>query len=385
MLAIQKTNEPLLLQKKTIYIIYFVVINALNIQSIVANKMNVWRIFRQGFFHLSSHQDLYLEYPKEYFDLYLYSPSFAAMFAPFSILPNYIAYFFWNNLNMLLIPFLIYKLKGIEETKKALICYIALLELATCLQGTQTNVMITILMVATFLSFENKKYWLSALFISIGFYIKVYPIIAASLFILYPNKLNFIIKLIVCIIIIGALPLLFISPNELYIQYQHWINLLMHDQADNSGRISFTGLVQVYCNISNVGKLMVQIAGVFVFCLMYIRWKNFDNYFYRLYFLCALLIWVTIFNHAGEVYGYAVAIFGVAIWFALQKTSKALNIFICLFVFFASLLTIDPTPRFIIKYIAEHALKALPFTIMFFVIIWQMIRSKIFLKENPIL
>jgi Glycosyltransferase family 87 len=364
------------LQKKTIYLIYFVVINALNIQSVLAHKMNVWKIFRQGFFHLNQHQNLYALYPKEYDDFYLYSPSFAAFFAPFSILPNYIAYFLWNNISMLLLPFLIFKIKGIEGNKKSIICYIALLEMATCLQGTQTNAIIAGLMVLTFLSFENKNYWLAAFAIAIGFYIKIYPIITASLFLLYPNKLKFLVRLIVSIIVIGLLPLLFIKPSELYIQYQNWIQLLVEDQGDNNGRISVTGLLTSYFPISNIGKLTVQILGVIIFCLMYLKTNFYKSYYYRLYFLCAVLIWVTIFNHASEIYGYAIAIWGVGIWYALQKPSKALNIFILLFIFFGTVLSIDPTPHIILDYIYGHGLKALPFTIMFGVIVWGMLKGK---------
>lgn len=364
------------LKRTTVYIIYFVVINALNIQSVITGRMNVWKIFRQGYFHLAQHKDLYAFYPQEYFDSYLYSPSFAAMFAPFSLLPNFIAYFLWNNMSMLLIPFLLFKFKGITENKKALVCYIALIEIATCLQGTQTNVMIAGLMLLSFLSFENRNYWVAAFAIAIGFYIKIYPIVAAGMFLLYPNKFAFIGKIIIAFLVIGALPLLFIKPAELYMQYESWVKELLLDQGDNYGKISLTGLVQVYFNVSDLGKLLVQIFGVLVFCLMYFRYKLFKSYYYRLYFLCGTLIWVVLFNHASEIYGYAIAILGIGLWYATQPASKKLNIFICLFILFATVLSIDPTPRFISKYIYEHALKALPYSIMFGVIVWQMLAAK---------
>jgi hypothetical protein len=365
------------LKRQTVYLIFFIVINALNIQSVLTGRMNVWKIFRQGFFHLAAHKDLYAFYPQEYFDSYLYSPSFAAMFAPFSLLPNYIAYFLWNNISMLIVPFLIFKFKGIGDNKKALVCYIALIEMATCLQGTQTNVMIAALMLLSFLSFENKNYWIAAFAIAIGFYIKIFPIVMAGMFLLYPDKFKFIGKLIVAFIVIGALPLLLIKPAELIMQYKSWVSELVLDQGDNYGKISLTGLVQVYFNVSDMGKLMVQIAGVLLFCLMYVRYKLFSNYYYRLYFLCGTLIWVVLFNHASEIYGYAIAILGVGFWYAAQPTSKKLNVFICLFILFATVLSIDPTPRFISKYIYEHALKALPYSIMFGVIVWQMLQAKL--------
>jgi Glycosyltransferase family 87 len=364
------------LRQRTIYIIYFIGINALNIQSVITDRMNVWKIFRFSYYHFIEHKDIYAFWPKDCFDQYQYSPSFPVMFAPFAIVPSYIGYFIWNNLSMMLMPFVIFKLKGISNEKKCLMCYIALLDMLTCMQGTQTNVMIGVLMVLAFLSFENKQYWIAAFAIAAGAYIKIYPIVAASLFLLYPDKIKFIVRFIVAMIVIGALPLLFLPAQELITHYHNWYAELVIDQGDNYGKISLTGLIQAYFNISDLGKLLVQIAGVFIFCLMYVRYKLFASYNYRLYFLSAILIWVTIFNHASEIYGYAIAIWGVGIWYALQKPSKALNIFMVLFVFFATFLSIDPTPHIILDYIYEHGLKALPFTIMFGVIVWEMLKGK---------
>jgi hypothetical protein len=370
------SKSSIWLRQNTIYIIYFIGINVLNIQSVITDRMNVWKIFRFSYYHFMEHKDLYAFWPKDYFDQYQYSPSFPVLFAPFSIIPNYIGYFIWNNLSMMLMPYVIFKLKGISNDKKCIMCYIALLDMLTCLQGTQTNVMIGVLMVLAFLSFENKQYWIAAFAISAGAYIKIYPIVAASLFLLYPDKIKFILRFVVTMLVIGALPLLFLKPSELVTLYHNWYAELVIDQGDNYGKISLTGLIQAYFNISDLGKLLLQIVGVFVFCLMYVRYKLFASYNYRLYFLASILIWVTIFNHASEIYGYAIAIWGVGIWYALQKPSKALNIFIGLFVFFGTFLSIDPTPHIILDYIYEHGLKALPFTIMFGVIVWEMLKGK---------
>ena len=369
-------NKSFWLKKSVIYIIYFLGINALNIQSAIIGRMNVWKIFRYGFFHLKNHQDLYLFYPNEYFDSYLYSPTFPVLFAPFSLLPNYVAYFLWNNLNMLLVPFLIYKIKGISDEKKAIVCYIALIEILTCLQGTQTNVIIGCLMLLSFLSFEKKHYWVAAFAIAAGFYLKIYPLITASLFLFYAHKGKFIFKLIISLLILGLLPLFFITPTELYLQYQNWFRELTLDSTDNGDRISLTGLLHVYFNISGYGKLIVQFAGVGILFLPFLRRGLFKEYFYRYYFLCALFIWVVLFNHASEIYGYAIAILGVGLWYVHQKQNRAMTVFIILFIFFASVLSIDPTPQFISRYIYHHSLKTIPYTIILGIILFQMLSKK---------
>jgi Glycosyltransferase family 87 len=367
------TAQPFFLRKSTVFFIFFITLAAINIAASFTTHMNVYDIFRYSYYHLIQHKDLYVFYPQEYFDQYQYSPSFPVMFAPFAALPYFVGYYLWNNLSMLLVPFFIFKIKGLEENTKAIVCYIALIEMLTCLQGTQTNVMIGALMLLAFISFENENYWIAAFAIAAGFYIKIYPIITASLFILYPNKIKFLAKFVLAMLLIGALPLFIISPSELVSQYHSWYSELVVDQRDNSGKISLTGFFQIVFHLSDFGKLVVQIFGVAIFCLMFKRKRLFDAYFYRLYFLCVMLIWVALFNHASEIYGYAISILGVGLWYATKPASKKLNIFICLFLFFATILSIDPTPRFISVYIYEHALKPIPYALMMCFLIWEML------------
>ena len=366
----------LLLQQRTVYIIYFITLAAINLATVFAGKMNTWNIYRSVFWHFVKHDDIYVSYPAEFGDQYQYSPSFPMLFAPFAGLPYYLGYFVWNNLSMLLIPFLIFKFKYFFNQKKAIVCYIGLVEMLVCLQGTQTNVMIANIILLSFLSFENKQQWLAAFALAGGIYIKVFPIVAVSLFLLYPDKVKFLFKFFVAIVIVGALPLIIFSPAELGIMYSKWFVIMKEDPGVIPGSISLTGMLQAYYNISDSSKLIIQFIGVLIFCLMYIRTNLFKEYYYRIYFLCSILIWVALFNHVSEITTYSIAICGVGFWFIHQKQTKAMKIFILLFVLVATVLSIDPTPRFIINYIYEHSLKTLPFAIIWFLILYQMLTKK---------
>ena len=370
-----------LLQQKTVYIIYFVTLAAINIANVVSGRMNTWNIYRSIFWHFVKHDDIYAAYPAEFGDQYQYSPSFPALFAPFASLPYYVGYFFWNNLSMLLIPFLIFKIKHFSVQQKAIVCYIGLLEMLVCLQGTQANVMIANLILLSFLAFENKQQWLAAFALAAGIYIKVYPIVAVSLFLLYPDKLKFSVKFFVAMVVVGALPLIVFSPTELVVMYKKWFIIMANDPGVIPGSISLTGILQAYFNISDSSKLFVQLGGVAIFCLMYIRTNLFKEYYYRIYFLCSILLWVALFNHVSEITTYAIAICGVGFWFIHQRQTKTMKIIMLLFVLIATVLSIDPTPRFIIKYIYEHSLKTLPFTIVWICILYQMLtKEKEFFK-----
>ena len=57
-------------------------------QGRVYTHYNNYVIFRDAFTHLRHGQDLYSLYPDEHWDLYKYSPTFAALMAPFAPLPD---------------------------------------------------------------------------------------------------------------------------------------------------------------------------------------------------------------------------------------------------------------------------------------------------------
>ena len=376
MLQLPLKKKDFFLRQKTVYIIYFITLAAINMATVLSGRMNTWNIYRSVFWHFVKHDDIYTAYPAEFGDQYQYSPSFPMLFAPFASLPYYIGYFFWNNLSMLLIPFLIFKVKHFSVQQKAIVCYIGLIEMLVCLQGTQANVMIANLILLSFLAFENKQQWLAAFALAAGIYIKVYPIVAVSLFLLYPDKLKFCYKFFCAMTILGALPLIIFSPVELLMMYKKWFIIMKDDPGIIPGSISLTGILQAYFNISDASKLFVQLVGVAIFCLMYIRINLFKEYYYRVYFLCSILIWVALFNHVSEITTYCIAICGVGFWFVHQKQTKAMKICMLLFVLVATVLSIDPTPRFIIKYIYEHSLKTLPFTFIWVCILYQMLTKK---------
>lgn len=228
-------------------------------------------------------------------------------------------------------------------------------------------------MLATFISFERGDYWLAALAIAIGVYIKVFTLVDASLFLLYPNKIKFSASFLLAMLMLGALPLLFITPSELLWQYRNWASLLTLDNSDQYGRISITGFFEACLNVSVKSRLIIQVLGILIFTLMYLRKKHFDHYRYRLYFFCAMMIWMVIFNHAAEIYSYAIAVIGVGIWFVAQPKKRHSSLLIAAFIFFASILSIDPTPKIISDFIYQHSLKSLPYAFIFAVIIIQML------------
>ena len=76
-------------------------------RGIVGPQHNVFRIFRQSFWHLVAGRNLYTAYPSEQggapADLFKYSPTAALFFAPFALPPYGLALLAWSLLGALLL------------------------------------------------------------------------------------------------------------------------------------------------------------------------------------------------------------------------------------------------------------------------------------------
>jgi len=65
----------------------------------VYTHYNNFAIFRQAFVHLLDGRNLYGFFPAEHFDNFLYSPTFAALMAPFAVLPVWLGLLAWDLAN----------------------------------------------------------------------------------------------------------------------------------------------------------------------------------------------------------------------------------------------------------------------------------------------
>jgi len=371
-----KRYQSFFLRPRNVYILFLIGINIISAQSVWADRINIFDIYRYAFPHLLNHQNLYLYYLSQYRDLFKYSPTFAVFFAPFSVLPYYFSYFLWNNLCMMIIPVAIYRLP-LETEKKSIICWFVFIECLTCLQGTQANTIISALLVLSYAAFERKQLFWAALFIAIATYIKVFPIAGCALFLLYPGKGRFIGYFILCMIGLFLLPLCFITWDDLIWQYHNWQRILQEDHENRFG-ISIVGLVTKNFGITHFWKLAIQIGCIGIFMSQYIRYKLFPLLEYRLYFMASLLLCVVLVNHDAEDFSYCIAMIGVGIWYVLQPRQKWLAWSMLLFVIVVSVFPVDPTPKPVIHFMVAHILKALPCTLLWLFMVYQIQTKKDF-------
>ena len=119
-------------------------------------RFNNLAIFRQSFFHFLEHKNLYIGYPSEYKDIFLYHPSFPLLFSPFSLMAAPVAVMLWSVCCALIIYYAISALP-ITEKEKVFFWWFVLIEVATTLNSQQTNSIIAAMGLLTFAFLERGK------------------------------------------------------------------------------------------------------------------------------------------------------------------------------------------------------------------------------------
>lgn len=354
----------------------------ITVQGIIASQGDVYThynnliIFKSSFGHLIHNQNLYLYYPKEYFDLYKYSPTFSALMAPFYYLPDEAGLFLFNIINTSLFIIALKRLNLGGHTLKFLFLFL-FLEFGISITWVQTNVLITALIILAFSSLENKKLLLASLFIVLTVYIKIFGVVALVLGVFYPQKTRFALYTLMWAVLFALLPLLLVSKNELLQQYQNWINLLKWDHEVSYG-VSFIGLVHWWFNI-DIPKPGIVVVAAIAFCVPLVKFKCYSSYFFRLQILASLLIWIVIFNHRGESPTYVIAMTGVGIWYFSQPANLVNKILLWLALIFTSFSSTDLiTPAWITeKYVDGYSIKA-----AFSIVIWFKLNIDLMTKKE---
>lgn len=273
-------------------------------------------------------------------------------------MPDYIGLVLWNLLNAMALFFAV-KMIPIEEKKKVFVLWFILIELITSMQNYQSNALTASLIIFTFILLERKNYVIAGICVAFGFYIKLFGILGAFLWFIYSGKIRFFLSSLISMLVLFAVPMLFVSPQELADIYKSWFNLLSNDTSHELNH-SLMSVMKNWFGI-NVNKIWIQLAGVILLLLPLLKRNFYNEKNFRLLFLCSILIWGVIFNHKAESPTYIIAVVGCAIWFFdSEKNPLGISLIILLFM----LTCLSPTdlfPKTIREhYIVPYSLKAIP-------------------------
>ena len=345
---------------------------------IAYTRYNNYVIFKQSYFHLVENKDIFQLYPKEHWDYFKYSPTFAMFMAPLAYLPDAVGLFIWNILNAMVLFLALWKLPLPEERKKIFLFLFVVIECITSMQNAQSNGLMAGLIIFAFNNLEKKQVAIASLLIVCTVFIKIFGLVAFSLFLFYPNKIKAFLYALLWSTILYILPLLVVSMSQLNLLYASWYHLLQNDHSASFG-LSVAGWLHSWFGFD--GKNIILVIGTVLFCLPFLKFRYFTNLKFKLYFLSFLLLWMVIFNHKAESPTFVIATAGVSIWFFSQKI-KLENLLLIIFAFvFTTMSPTDLFPKSIREiYMMPYVMKAVPCIFIWFKITFDLL----FYKESEI-
>jgi hypothetical protein len=320
---------------------------------------NNYVIFKDSFAHLLHGQDLYVAYPDEHWDLYKYSPTFALLMLPFALLPNLVGLTLWNVLGSMALFVGIWRLPIADERWRMAAAWFLALPLLQSLQNAQSNAYVAGLVLLAGGWLESGGAVWAALAIALGFFVKVYGVVALAIAVMYPQRLKCGAWFALWLVGLGLLPLVFVSASRLLWLYQSWGTLMTADQAAHTG-VSVMGLIENWSSASPP-KTLLGVAGLALTLLPLVRVRMYSSRNFRMVFLAALLVWMVIFNHKAEPNTFVIAVAGAAVWYLAQPNTRLRNSLALLVFVLTSLSTTTIFPTVLRRSLIQpYSLRVLP-------------------------
>jgi hypothetical protein len=148
----------------------------------------------------------------------------------------------------------------------------------------------------------------------------------------------------------------------------------MENTVNIMNNISLLGMVH---RISGVwfNDLWLIVPGLVLFGLPYLRRDQYQHVAFRQTLLASVMMFVLLFSTGSESSGYIIALIGVVVWYTAAPWERShWDIALMVFVFIlTSMSPSDLFPAYLRKtYVQPYALKALPVTIVWLKLCYEM-------------
>jgi hypothetical protein len=331
-------------------------------------------IFRNSFFHLIHHQDLYAHFDPEQWDLYRYSPTFALLFAPFAVLPYGLGAVLWNLLNAVALFWAVRSLPiGVDRTKM-LVLWFVFLSALNSVSNAQSNALMAGLMLGAWNAQERKNPALSSFLIVLSVFVKLFGVFALLPCLLAQGRKKLLAYATAWGLIMAALPLIAVTQAQLLALYRGWYATVRAFSEARLG-LSVMGFLRAWFHLE-IPQNYVVLAGALILLAGALRGPRSDPRF-RLLTAASVLIFVTIFNYAAESPTFVLAATGCALWYFFQaRTPANLALLVAVFLF-TCLSSTDLVPRALRReFLETYVVKAVPCILVWIKLQYDLLRFR---------
>lgn len=362
---------------RTIAFIWLVMCLVPWIRRYVLGTMDLdYTIFNHSFWHAWQQMPLYTLYPEDE-NLFLYGPLFPVLMAPIAVLPFHLGRLIWMLL-VTYVPFWSLRKSLFTRYEQLFILWFITLEAYTCINDSETNSMILACILSTFYFTEKEKDFWAGFLIALGTVTKIYGIVGLVFVLFSRHKLKFIGSVVLCSVVMLALPLLVFGPEYILGQYVEWYNVLVYkndlNQFAPGQNISLLGIVRKVSGCATYSDLWLIVPGLLAFAAPFLRFAQYRFLAFRHTMLASVLMFVVLFSTGSESYGYIIAMTGVAIWYGCAPWQRS-KTDIALMVFALILTSFSPSDLFYkplyVGFIKPYALKALPVSLIWFKLTYE--------------
>lgn len=353
-----------------------------------------YHIYKSVFWNTIDQLSLYEFYDYLFGDCNHYGPVFAYVIAPFALLPDTWGMLLWECF-LVAVFYIGVRYMPLERWQKVFMFWFCAHEVLTPLFVEQFDLAMAGMLLLTFACVEKQKPVWAAFFIMLALFIKLYGVMGFAFFFFIEDKKKFLLACLGWGLLFFAAPMAISSPEYVVRQYFGWYDSLVAKNVQNltehfnTTNTSLLGMPRKISGNTEYSDQWFIIPGILLFLLPFTRVDQYKHAAFRYAMLASVAMFHLLFSTGTESYGYIAAMTAFVVWYTtapFQRGRWALYLLIYAFIF-TSLCTSDVLfPRVIWKqWIEPYALKALPTTIMWFVLMWEMnTKDYAYAKERDI-
>lgn len=376
-------SKPFFKDYRTIYWLWIAISVFMGIFNSMTGRLhNNYKIYKYVFLNILEQFPLYQPRPEFFDDINHYGPAFGMIMAPFALMPDVLGGTLWLVMLAMVLYYAVKELP-INSWQHMAVFWICTNSLIIAQTNVQFNTVTAALILLSYTNIRKEKDIWAAFMIMLGTFVKLYGIVGFAFFFFSKHKPKLLLWSVIWGIVFFVLPMFISSPEFIVDQYNGWFNeLVIKNQGNGSAlqqNVSFLGILHKTTGNFEFSNIPILLGALILFALPYLRIREYRKDWFQLLTLASVLIFTVLFSTGSEPNSYIIALAGVAIWFVIQpRPYTTWNLFLIIFgIAVSSFAPSDLFPDYLYRhFIQPYALQALPCTIIWLTIIYEMLFRK---------